>query len=765
MPVSNNNTFTVSTANGVTTVFPYNFTLLSTNDLVVTVAGVVVTTGFTVSGVGNSAGGNITFSVAPANGAEVLRKRVVSLTRSTDYQYVGSLSSEVLDADFDRLWLAMQQVDTKSGLIPTLPVNSYPGVSFELPAPLANGYWRWNATATAIEYVTFLDTQATPVTPYAAALVLSANAAAARAILATPSVTEMNAAISAAETISASSQPAYIEQFISGLFGRGMLTAEAINVVTEQALTATAAAGAITLACTDATNFTVGGCVTVKHDNGKYGTYFVSAKTSNNIDIRPSLRFACVTAAARIERTWYNRAHPGKFYMRELAQRIAHSTELDAAMPSGGRVLYTNLSSNPNTREDTIVSVGGATVQYYDAANTGISGTAASPVRFTMGRSAYVEGITAVGQGAETNLFNTDGVTDAVVKLMFHADTDTNSRTYVATIIDELGVERGRFLIPGGSDQRVMRIYSFAADLRGVTQIKVRIAAATYGGTGGYFTVGQIDVFEAPPAASKIIAGLTAKIVCLGDSWVAGDLSGSLQREPITQQLAIELPSATIINAGVGGNTIIDEIARFDTDVAPHAPDYVVINTGTNETYNPLSATFDPNAIKAFLDQYSILLAKIASIGARAIIIGVPALAQSDADVPALTEWQLNDRARGYSRYFFEWQSKKPFSFVRTGSDANGDYVKFDDGTMICRKQMTVTTSAANTLASTSWTFPAPFIAAPRVVASVANYSTNQVVSTGSNSNTTTTSSICVVSGSSGVELRVDAVATGRWRT
>lgn len=151
MPVSNTNTFTAATANGVTTVFPYNFTLLSENDLVVTVAGVVVTTGFTVSGVGDAAGGNVTFAAAPANLARVRLERVMALTRSTDYQYVGSLSSEVLDRDFDRLWLAMQRANQESARGLKLPLGS--ANSSELPELTASSYLRVNAEGTAAVWV------------------------------------------------------------------------------------------------------------------------------------------------------------------------------------------------------------------------------------------------------------------------------------------------------------------------------------------------------------------------------------------------------------------------------------------------------------------------------------------------------------------------------------------------------------------------------------------------------------------------------------
>lgn len=129
-----------------------------------------------------------------------------------------------------------------------------------------------------------------------------------------------------------SSRPAFIEQHISGFFGRGMLASEVNNLVTEQSVTGNFSLGATTLGIPNSANFTVGSTVTVKHDNGMYRTYFVDSKSANNIGIRPALRYPCTAAKAKIERTWFNRAHPGKFYMRELAQRVAYSTEFDAAM-------------------------------------------------------------------------------------------------------------------------------------------------------------------------------------------------------------------------------------------------------------------------------------------------------------------------------------------------------------------------------------------------------------------------------------------------
>lgn len=100
------------TANGVTTVFPYGFLLLDTADLVVTVDGVVktLTTDYTVSGLSNPSGGNVTFLAAPANGAKVLLSRLLTIQRLTDYQDNGDLYAETVNNDFDRIWLALQQL-------------------------------------------------------------------------------------------------------------------------------------------------------------------------------------------------------------------------------------------------------------------------------------------------------------------------------------------------------------------------------------------------------------------------------------------------------------------------------------------------------------------------------------------------------------------------------------------------------------------------------------------------------------------------------
>jgi len=112
MPVTDQTTSNSSTGNGVTTVYPYTFKILDQNDLLVEVDGVAktLTTHYTVSGVGNSGGGNVTFTSPPALDAVVVVSRSMAYSRDTDYQENGDLRAATLDEDVDRVTMLIQQV-------------------------------------------------------------------------------------------------------------------------------------------------------------------------------------------------------------------------------------------------------------------------------------------------------------------------------------------------------------------------------------------------------------------------------------------------------------------------------------------------------------------------------------------------------------------------------------------------------------------------------------------------------------------------------
>lgn len=121
MSVPNQIPYNIYTANGQTTVFTYEFYIISASDLEVSINGSVVTSGYTVSGVGNKDGGDITFLTPPANGAVVMLERVVPTYRLTDYQDNGDLLADTVNKDFDRIWMAIQRAFIDLGFALTRP--------------------------------------------------------------------------------------------------------------------------------------------------------------------------------------------------------------------------------------------------------------------------------------------------------------------------------------------------------------------------------------------------------------------------------------------------------------------------------------------------------------------------------------------------------------------------------------------------------------------------------------------------------------------
>jgi hypothetical protein len=110
MAVTEQDPITTILANGVTTVFPFAFTALQATDLVVMGGVTVKALGVDYTVALGPTSGSVTFLVPPANGTLVTIYRDTKLTRSTDYQTSGDLPATVVNADFDRLWFALQEI-------------------------------------------------------------------------------------------------------------------------------------------------------------------------------------------------------------------------------------------------------------------------------------------------------------------------------------------------------------------------------------------------------------------------------------------------------------------------------------------------------------------------------------------------------------------------------------------------------------------------------------------------------------------------------
>lgn len=107
-------------------------------------------------------------------------------------------------------------------------------------------------------------------------------------------------------------------------------------------------------------------------------------------------------------------------------------------------------------------------------------------------------------------------------------------------------------------------------------------------------------------------------------------------------------------------------------------------------------------------------------------------------------------------------------AIIERGSNVNGTYVKFADGTMICETvtgfAMDTTTANGGIFLTTSplvWTFPVPFIAAPKICAAVSGSGARWA--TGATTSTTQTSLRQFSGVTSAVAVATEAMAVGRW--
>ena len=105
--------------NGSTTAFAYTFKIFANTDLQVIIRSSTgtetvktLTTHYTVSGVGDASGGNVTFTSGntPASGETVVIRRAVPQTQAIDYIANDPFPAESHEEGLDRATMTTQQV-------------------------------------------------------------------------------------------------------------------------------------------------------------------------------------------------------------------------------------------------------------------------------------------------------------------------------------------------------------------------------------------------------------------------------------------------------------------------------------------------------------------------------------------------------------------------------------------------------------------------------------------------------------------------------
>jgi len=104
--------------NGITTVFPYRFRILTSSHMVVTTSDpdgnievMVEGTGYTVTGVGLVNGGNVVLKVPLPGGWSISLDRVLPAVQETDLRNQGRFYAEVHENAFDYLTMLIQQIE------------------------------------------------------------------------------------------------------------------------------------------------------------------------------------------------------------------------------------------------------------------------------------------------------------------------------------------------------------------------------------------------------------------------------------------------------------------------------------------------------------------------------------------------------------------------------------------------------------------------------------------------------------------------------
>ncbi|MDD5678182.1 MAG: GDSL-type esterase/lipase family protein [Kiritimatiellae bacterium] len=131
------------------------------------------------------------------------------------------------------------------------------------------------------------------------------------------------------------------------------------------------------------------------------------------------------------------------------------------------------------------------------------------------------------------------------------------------------------------------------------------------------------------------------KIVAFGDSMTQAARVVPEKRWTflLEQQLNSDLAprKVIVINAGIGGNTSREGLARMDKDVLEHRPDWVLVQFGGND------ATIDPQrhvAIEEFNRNLETIWKKASSMGAQVAFISFPPV------VDVWHAWSTDEKAK-----------------------------------------------------------------------------------------------------------------------
>lgn len=142
-------------ADGAQVAFPFAFAIFKDADLEVYLADALQAEGFSITGAGISAGGTLTFDVAPPADALVTLRRRLAVQRLSDFQEGGAFRAKVINDEMDYQAAASQQIADDVGRAVKRSATSSSSADLTLPEPVAGRALKWNEAGTGLEVSDF----------------------------------------------------------------------------------------------------------------------------------------------------------------------------------------------------------------------------------------------------------------------------------------------------------------------------------------------------------------------------------------------------------------------------------------------------------------------------------------------------------------------------------------------------------------------------------------------------------------------------------
>lgn len=154
--VPNVNPYIQYVATGGQTVFPYPFPITQDSDLIVVPNGVTLNTdtGYTLTGQGNDTGGDVVFTLGRTAGDIITLYRDIEIQRISQIAQNSGFSSTVFNAEFNNIYLIMQQLEASIAQCLQIPNTNNPApTTLITPAIYANKYQAYDGNGNPVPAV------------------------------------------------------------------------------------------------------------------------------------------------------------------------------------------------------------------------------------------------------------------------------------------------------------------------------------------------------------------------------------------------------------------------------------------------------------------------------------------------------------------------------------------------------------------------------------------------------------------------------------